>query len=234
LVLLFVSPVEKAYIDFLVISLEEPTMSGYGPMAFTSDIANSVPMQVPVHGIAGDAMLGMHTIYDGAMPLDGKALPYYPQNTNYPPIPAPTLPQFEQNPISNDNHQWAGAYGNLTQSQAQSPLQPYPPSQYSSMNTFANNNANINYADVPLSTPMAGDTSSRASSNSDRLSPSIMNSIPNSWRGEGKKAVLQALLETIGTCDEHQVAQVIQVVRTSPTPEEAVSGICQVLGIGNG
>lgn len=212
-------------------------MSSYGGMAFASDIASTVPMQVPVQGIAGDAMLGMHTIYDGGMPLDdSKPLTYYPQNTNYPaPIPPSTLTQFDEQPISNEDHQWAGAYGNLSQSQNQFPVQPYPPSQYSSTNTCANNNANINpYADVPLSTPLAGDTSSRASSNSDRLSPSIMNSIPSSWRGEGKKAVLQALLETIGSCDEHQVAQVIQVVRTSPTPEEAVSGICQVLGIGNG
>jgi len=199
-------------------------------MPFTSDLSNTVPMQVPVHELNSDAMLGMHTIYGTMPPDDGKPLPYYPQNTNLPPIPTST--QFDELPISNEDHQWAGAYGNLSQGH-QFPLQPYP-SQYSS-NTFANTNANINpYADVPVSTPTAGDTSSRASSNSDRLSPSIMNSIPNSWRGEGKKAVLQALLETIGSCDEHQVGQVIQVVRTSPTPEEAVSRICQVLGIGNG
>lgn len=52
-----------------------------------------------------------------------------------------------------------------------------------------------------------------------------------SWKGEDKQELLETLFETIGSCDEDRVAQVIQVVRMSATPEEAVSGICQVLGI---
>lgn len=206
-------------------------MPGYGSMVL-GDMSSTVAKQVPVQGPTSDAILGMHPVYDSTMPLDGKPLPYYPQNTKYPaPLPTPTPTHFNELSISNEENQWAGVYGSAGQSQF--PIQPYT-SQYLSINTFANTNANINpYADVPVPT-LAGDTSSRASSNSDRLSPSIMNSIPSSWKGEGKKAVLQALLETIGSCDEHQVAQVIQVVRTSPTPEEAVSGICQVLGLGMG
>jgi hypothetical protein len=58
-----------------------------------------------------------------------------------------------------------------------------------------------------------------------------INSIPDSWKGPDKQALLETLLETITSCDEERVAQVVAVVRTSETPEEAVSGICQVLGI---
>ncbi|OKO96892.1 hypothetical protein PENSUB_10446 [Penicillium subrubescens] len=64
-----------------------------------------------------------------------------------------------------------------------------------------------------------------------------INSIPDSWKGPDKQALLETLLETITSCDEERVAQVVAVVRTSETPEEAVSGICRVLGIsgdGNG
>ena len=59
-----------------------------------------------------------------------------------------------------------------------------------------------------------------------------MRSIPSSWKGEEKKDLLETLLKTIGNCDEERVAQVVQIVRSSATPEEAISGVCQVLGIG--
>ncbi|KAJ5106736.1 hypothetical protein N7456_003411 [Penicillium angulare] len=58
--------------------------------------------------------------------------------------------------------------------------------------------------------------------------------IPTSWKVDGKQELLETLLETIGSCEEVRVAQVVQVVRASATPEEAVSGICQVLGISAG
>ncbi|KAF3384505.1 hypothetical protein F1880_002852 [Penicillium rolfsii] len=58
-----------------------------------------------------------------------------------------------------------------------------------------------------------------------------MNSIPDSWKGPDKQALLETILETITSCDEERVDQVVTVVRTSETPEEAVSGICRVLGI---
>ncbi|KAJ5811634.1 hypothetical protein N7474_007935 [Penicillium riverlandense] len=55
---------------------------------------------------------------------------------------------------------------------------------------------------------------------------------PSSWKGRNNQELLETLLDTIGSCDEQLVAQVVHVVRASPTPEDAVSGICQVLGIG--
>ncbi|KAJ5893744.1 hypothetical protein N7495_005435 [Penicillium taxi] len=58
-------------------------------------------------------------------------------------------------------------------------------------------------------------------------------SIPGAWKGQEKHKLLETLLDTISGCDEERVAQVVQVVRVSATPEEAVSGICQVLGIGS-
>ncbi|KAJ5610952.1 hypothetical protein N7510_007671 [Penicillium lagena] len=54
----------------------------------------------------------------------------------------------------------------------------------------------------------------------------------SSWKGRSNQELLETLLDTIGSCDEELVAQVVHVVRASPTPEDAVSGICQVLGIG--
>lgn len=60
---------------------------------------------------------------------------------------------------------------------------------------------------------------------------SPVDSIPDSWKTDGKQELLETLLETISSCDEKSVAQVVAVVRASATPEAAVSGICQVLGI---
>ncbi|CAG8370907.1 unnamed protein product [Penicillium salamii] len=180
------------------------------------------PMQG--HGLANAP------VYDG-LSLEE---PTYYSNIIYTPVPVPvpapapaqTQTQTHYADHLSNEQRWKG-YGST-------PMAPIPApyhSQYSSIDTFANANANANATVYP---DALGDTASRASSSSDRLSPTIMNSIPSSWRGEGKKAVLEALLETIGSCDEHQVAQVIHVVRTSPTPEDAVSGICQVLGLGTG
>lgn len=63
------------------------------------------------------------------------------------------------------------------------------------------------------------------------LTPNPMESVPDSWKTEGKQELLETLFQTITNCDEKSVAQVISVVRASATPEAAVSGICQVLGI---
>lgn len=63
------------------------------------------------------------------------------------------------------------------------------------------------------------------------LTPNPIDSIPDSWKIEGKEELLETLLQTISSCDEKSVAQVVSVVRASATPEAAVSGICQVLGI---
>lgn len=63
------------------------------------------------------------------------------------------------------------------------------------------------------------------------LTPNPIDAIPDSWKIEGKEELLETLLQTISSCDEKSVAQVVSVVRASATPEAAVSGICQVLGI---
>ncbi|KAJ6139172.1 Oleate activated transcription factor 3 [Penicillium samsonianum] len=234
-----------------------------GGMTFApGDMSGTVPVPMqglPVHGLhAEDAMLGMHhpSLY-GASNHDymldgGKALPYL-QHTGYPePIPTSRVtPHREEYSIEDDRphayHQWGqDAYGNPNPSQNQFPhTHIYQnPSHHSTINSFTNitaTNTNINtYTDAPFfpptPTPVASDTSSHASpSSQDRPSPTtIMNSMPSSWRGEGKQELLEILLETIGSCDEQRLPQVIQVLRTSPSPEEAVSGVCQVLGIGTG
>lgn len=219
-----------------------------------------VPMQgLPVHGLhAQNAMLGMHhpPLYgansDDYM-LDGsKAL----QHTDYPaPIPTSTITHYGgEYSIPNEAdrphayHQWGqDAYGNPNPSPNQFPhTHTYQnPSHYSTINPFTNTaatNTNIdNYTDAPFSIstpiPVGSDTSSSHASPSsqDRPSPTtIMNSMPSSWKVEGKQELLEILLETIASCDEQSLPQVIQVMRTSPSPEEAVSGVCWVLGIGNG
>ncbi|KAK4863008.1 hypothetical protein LT330_010113 [Penicillium expansum] len=221
-----------------------------------------VPMQgLSVHGLhAQDAMLGMHhpPLYgansDDYMFDGGKALPYL-QHTSYPaPIPTATATHYgEEYSISNqDNrphayHQWGqDAYGNPNLNPSQFPHTHIyqTTSHYSTINPFINTtatNTNMNvYADasfsLPNPTPIAGDIPSLTSpSSQDRPSPTtIMNSMPSSWKGEGKQELLEVLLETIASCDEQRLPQVIQVLRTSPSPEEAVSGVCQVLGIGTG
>ncbi|KAJ5209734.1 hypothetical protein N7449_004113 [Penicillium cf. viridicatum] len=219
-----------------------------------------VPMQgLPVHGLhAQNAMLGMHhpPLYgansDNYMLDGGKAL----QHTGYPaPIPTSTVTHYgEEYSIPNEAdrphayHQWGqDAYGNPNPSPNQFPhTHTYQnPSHYSTINPFTNTTATTNtnidiYTDAPFSIstpiPVGSDTSSHASpSPQDRPSPTtIMNSMPSSWKVEGKQELLEILLETIASCDEQSLPQVIQVMRTSPSPEEAVSGVCWVLGIGNG
>lgn len=213
---------------------------------------------------AQNAMSGMHhqPLYgansDDYMLDGGKALPYL-QHTGYPaPIPTSTVTHYgEEYPIPNEDdraqahYQWgqdAYAYANPNPSPYQFPhTHTYQnPSHYSTINPFTNTaatttNTNINiYTDAPFSMPnpipVASETSRHASpSSQDRPSPrTIMKSMPSSWQVEGKRELLEILLETIASCDEQSLPQVLQVMRTSPSPEEAVSGVCRVLGIGNG
>ncbi|OQD72303.1 hypothetical protein PENPOL_c001G08512 [Penicillium polonicum] len=243
-------------------TLEDATMSGYytGGMTFApGDVSGTIPVPMqglPVHGLhAQNAMSGMHhpPLYgansDDYMLDGGKALPYL-QHTGYPaPIPTSTVTHYgEEHSIPNENdrphayHQWGqDAYGNLNSSPNQFPhTHTYQnPSHYSTINPFPNTNINI-YTDAPFSIPttipVASDTSSHTSpSSQDRPSPAtVMKSMPSSWEVEGKQELLEILLETIASCDEQSLPQVIQVMRASPSPEEAVSGVCRVLGIGNG
>ncbi|KAJ5265757.1 hypothetical protein N7524_006775 [Penicillium chrysogenum] len=239
-------------------ALEDTTMFGYytgGMASAPGDMSGTVqlPMQgLPVHGLhAQDAMLGMHRPppygghSDDYMLDGGKSMPYL-QHTGYPaPIPTSTVTHYgEGYSIRNEDershayHQWGqDAHGNPNLNP--SPYHfPHTPSHYSTINPITNGTAtrtNINtYTDAPFSLPTPPSGAASPSS-LDRPSPTtIMNSMPNSWKGEGKRELLEILLETIGSCDEKYLPQVIRVLRTSPTPEEAVSGVCQVLGIGTG
>ncbi|KAJ5587099.1 transcriptional regulator family: Fungal Specific TF [Penicillium hispanicum] len=118
----------------------------------------------------------------------------------------------------------------------QFPARMFPnPSYYSSpsvLGTFTNAGS---YANLQISNPEPipeGSLDQVANVSQETFPLKPTDSISSSWKGEGKQELLETLLETIGSCDEERVAQVVQVVRASATPEEAVSGICQVLGIG--
>lgn len=118
----------------------------------------------------------------------------------------------------------------------QFPVRRFPdPSYYSSssfLGTFTNADS---HANPHLSNPQhipEGPPDQFVNLNQETFPSNSMDFISSSWKGEGRQELLETLLETIGSCDEERVAQVVQVVRVSATPEEAVSGICQVLGIG--
>jgi hypothetical protein len=105
--------------------------------------------------------------------------------------------------------------------------QMYPDSSHhtsSALGAFSNDPAHL-----PLTQPLA-QNASHVPDESFRATP--FHAIPDTWKGAGKQELLETLLRTIGSCDEERVDQVVQVVRSSATPEEAVSGICQLLGIG--
>lgn len=113
---------------------------------------------------------------------------------------------------------------------------PYPDSSYyssPSISSFANTDPNP-HTHPSQPAPLAQRVSTHHPPNQESFTPSPISAIPSSWKGEGKQELLETLLETIGSCDEERVAQVVRVVRASATPEEAVSGLCQVLGIGGG
>ncbi|KAJ5746307.1 transcriptional regulator family: Fungal Specific TF [Penicillium odoratum] len=146
--------------------------------------------------------------------------PYMQDYASYiPEVPAPHTnpvyePQLYQHPQWGHGHQFM-------------PAHQYPDSysHSSSIGAFTANQDPLNVSQ-PLQSPQFLTHESLSQH------PSI--SIPNSWTGKGKKELLETILETIGSCDEERVDQVVQVVRASATPEEAVSGICHVLGIGSG
>jgi hypothetical protein len=107
------------------------------------------------------------------------------------------------------------------------PVHAYPDSSHYSSSSLAFPNDPVA---LPLSQSLPQNAPTHMPDESFRASP--FEAIPSSWKGEGRQELLETLLRTIGSCDEERVDQVVQVVRSSATPEEAVSGICQVLGIG--
>lgn len=217
---------------------------------------------VPMHELhSQDPILGaIHPPLYGANStqylLDGSKDLQYTHNTHYhAPISAPATHYGGNYPILNEDdghrsyHQWeVDSYGNPNPNPNQFPQihSFHTPAHLSTIDPFMDTDVaaastNINaYTNphFPLTTPtfVTSESSSHASPNSqDRPSPTaIMSSMPSSWKGEGKKELLEILLETISSCDEEHLPQVIHVLRTSPSPEEAVSGVCRVLGLGNG
>lgn len=150
---------------------------------------------------------------------------------------------FKHDPSQTYTQPWSQGHS-FPQSQSQSQLQlqhqshQYPDSTYysSTMNTFPHTESTIQQQQQQSH---SYNTTNPTQTYSPPIHPTeyqthAINSIPDSWKGPDKQALLETLLETITSCDEERVAQVVAVVRTSETPEEAVSGICQVLGIGDG
>lgn len=155
------------------------------------------------------------------------AAQYIPDQGNYASLFGQRYASTEEDEIPLAyHHQWQpGTAGNL--SQTQSYLEPsYFPSALGPVPNSDPSSQVAGYQSAPFG---HGTLLSGPSHDSSTETPAHNTS--DSWKGENKQELLETLLETIGSCDESRVAQVIQVVRMSATPEETVSGICQVLGI---
>ncbi|KAJ5803194.1 uncharacterized protein N7503_005644 [Penicillium pulvis] len=188
-----------------------------------------IPASIPMQNLQPQAS-GIHVMPASQMYQGGNAVENWgnaPYMQDYAPAPAPHTsssgiyePQlYQHNPQWGQAHQFA-------------PVPPYLDSySSSSIGVFAANTDSLN---VHSSQQPSHSPSSQQFSSPESLSQHPLFAMPSSWTGKGKQELLETLLETIGSCDEAQVAQVVQVVRTSATPEEAVSGICRVLGIGRG
>ena len=185
-----------------------------------------IPTSIPMHGLSQVDPTGIPTT---TMYHDDS--PHYTMsdrnNTHYVPMD-PTQDYFQMGVSNGDMTTYGKAQypQNHWHAPESAPAHPYTDSYYSSIQAFAHTNA-----DPHAMVHAQGHSQSPPASCQDVPAQIAGLQIPSSWKGDGKQALLETLLETIGSCDESQVAQVVQVVRTSATPEEAVSGICQVLGI---
>ncbi|KAJ5656618.1 hypothetical protein N7507_008568 [Penicillium longicatenatum] len=201
---------------------------GQGGVALAGETPASIPVQSLQSQLSGIPMPASQQQYRGGSPYAvenwGNA-PYMQDYPNYvrEPAPAPHASTSGYEPQLYHNPQWGqGQFA---------PVHPYSNPFYSSSSIDAFAHANTD----PLnghSSQTSHSPDSQQFSSPETLSRHPLFTMPSSWTGKGKQELLETLLETIGSCDEAQVAQVVQVVRTSATPEEAVSGICQVLGIG--
>lgn len=154
--------------------------------------------------------------------------PNLPIHDNYTKLYEQRYPSTEGDERSHTYHgQWrADASGNRFP-----PVHQYPESSYypSTVGAYTNSDPSSHH---PLYQPAPiAQAAPPNAFHQETFTENPANTIPSSWKGKGKQELLETLLETIGGCDEDRVAQVIQVVRMSATPEEAVAGICQVLGI---
>ncbi|KAJ5670382.1 transcriptional regulator family: Fungal Specific TF [Penicillium maclennaniae] len=204
--------------------LEDATISQChaGSMAYApSEIPGSIPMYGFRQSMPPDVGIHPMQMYGGDSP--GYAVD--DPNQRQPYVGYELTNYIINGTIDGRSHtyqQWVNDRGH------QVPLtQAYPDSSHytsSSLGGFSHNPAHLH-----LTQPLA-QNAPHLPDESFRETP--FEAIPDSWKGEGKKALLETLFRTISSCDEERVGQVVQVVRSSTTPEEAVSGICQVLGIG--
>ncbi|KAJ6102285.1 hypothetical protein N7486_004712 [Penicillium sp. IBT 16267x] len=197
-----------------------------------------IPASIPMQNIQPQASVipGMPAsqMYRGGSPYAVENWGNAPYRQDYAPrkVPAPaphtsTFGVYEPQSYHQHNPQWG-------QGHQFAPVHPHPDSVYSSSSIGAFAHANTDPLNVHSSQQPSPSLNSQKFPSPESLSQHPLFAMPSSWTGKGKQELLETLLETIGSCDEAQVAQVVQVIRTSATPEEAVSGICQVLGIGGG
>lgn len=191
------------------------------------EIAPSVPMQ-------GAPLPYAHTVQPLPYAMNGSAtvVPY--MNNEYPTHDHQNYQEPHPNIINDYEHlqtyhpQWG------PQQQFTTAAPPGQDSTYyssssptaSSISGYANQNTRADLQSQPPQTQALENQNTRSSISN------MAHSLPSPWKGEGKKELLETLFKTIGSCNEESVAQVVQVVRSSASPEDAVSGICQVLGIG--
>ncbi|KAJ5102057.1 transcriptional regulator family: Fungal Specific TF [Penicillium alfredii] len=178
---------------------------------------HSVAVQAPLYG-ADSPDYGTNTLHS-YMGSQGDYAARYGQTT--------ALPRTNEEEQVHAYHP-SGPWGQDAYAPGLPPSQ-HSPSPYSSSSIPLHSHPNT-VALISQSPAVAGGHLTPASIRASLSSPAHAPS--TSWKGQGKQALLETLLGTIGSCDEQQVAQVVQVVRASPTPEAAVSGVCQVLGIG--
>lgn len=183
-----------------------------------------------------------------SIPLQAMQMPYaHPAQPQYIMTEAATMvPYMNNDPSTYDhqNHQYMNVTNDYDQTRAYNP-QWAAEQQFTAMATTIPDSSYFSSISPPSSTGISNRSPSADAQNPSqqqllgnqnvRSSISHMaQSTSSPWKGEGKQELLETLFKTIGSCNEESVAQVVQVVRSSATPEDAVSGICQVLGIGNG
>lgn len=194
-----------------------------GTMLAPSTLMHGMPSSTPPDAVPLLSHPATHIYHDGSpsyanpfMTGQGNHINWYSQRRS-------SMTGEEDPRLS--HHQWRPGIGG-TQFP---PAQPYASTSYipppSSSEPFANSDPSSH---LPSATTAQGTLTNAPHQSAVRQLPEDALS---SWKGETKQELLETLLETIGSCDEDCVAQVIQVVRTSATPEEAVSGIYRVLGM---
>lgn len=220
--------------------MEDPTVSqchAPGTAFPLGEIPGSISMHTmpshsiqPLEGIAGLSHHSLHMYRDNSPNYrmdDGSTVPpSIPGRENHTSLYGQhSGPKEDESPQAY-HHQWQpGPAGNFPPTQQYLEPSYFPSAMAPQSNSDTSSQLPL-YQPAPHTQDAVYNTRSHES-----LTETHVHTAPASWKGEDKQELLETLFETIGSCDEDRVAQVIQVVRMSATPEEAVSGICQVLGI---